>query len=75
MKEGRVYKRKEIAERCEKCGASKVSREAFPFGEEFGIYCGTTPAGWLIFRLSGQRECILNGGAFEEVKKNIKFIK
>ena len=74
MKQGKIYQAKEVEETCSECGAVKNTKTRFPFHEKYGVYCGTTNAGWLIFRLSGQRECILDGGTFEEVKLDIKFM-
>ena len=39
---------------------------SFRFSE--GTYLGTVPNGFLRFKLSGSKECLMNGGDYEEVK-------
>ena len=76
MNNGKIYKTVPFVYECSKCGTKKGEKEMqFPFNEKLGIFCGTTKEGWLIFRLSGQRECIMNGGYYEEVKANIELNK
>ncbi len=74
MKLGHIYKPIQEEDDTCKCGAiipGKFTR--FPFDEEYGIYCGTSENGWLVFRFSGKREGIIAGGNYEEVKVDIVF--
>ncbi len=45
----------------------KGDRISFPFDEDVGKYLGTVPSGFLEFKLSGTRTCIINGGNYEEI--------
>ena len=42
-------------------------RISFSFGEPVGEYLGIAPSGFLRFKLSADRECIVNGGNYEQV--------
>jgi hypothetical protein len=45
----------------------KNERISFSFGEEVGEFLGIVPSGFLNFKLSGTRECIVNGGGYERL--------
>ncbi len=77
MRPGKVYKIVSVKEtNCETChqkieGGEQTRR--FPFDEEYGLYLGELPNGFLSFRFSGQKEGMLAGGSFEEVKADVSF--
>jgi hypothetical protein len=43
------------------------ARISFPFKETVGEFRGVMPNGFLDFKLSETRQCVINGGNYEEV--------
>ena len=73
LKQGHIYRIVPHSESCSLCGQElKTEITRFPFDEPYGIYCGVANKnGFLVFRFSGGKEGIVNGGFYEEVKANI----
>jgi len=42
-------------------------RISFSFGEPIGEYLGVVPSGFLRFKLTSDRECIVNGGKYNQL--------
>ena len=58
-----------IGRRYRKCDG----RKCFPFGVKSGIYKGVVPSGFLNFDIStksGKKDCIMNGGNYQLLKKS-----
>lgn len=76
MEVGKFYKMVPTDQKCDKCGHDKGAwvRE-FPFGEKVGMFLGFCPSGFLKFRLSGQKQALMNGGSYEEVSVNMDLVQ